>query len=114
MICKECNTENPKEAVFCRHCGKRLNEKRNSSLYKVFNFLVWIGAIISSYCLISLVFPQKHYHTFLNTKKLYYADPLGIDLTGPKWYEEEWITALFISLIITVLLFVIRRKCSKQ
>lgn len=25
MNCKHCGTENPEEAVFCKHCGKRLD-----------------------------------------------------------------------------------------
>ena len=27
MICKKCSTENPENAVFCQHCGKRLDGK---------------------------------------------------------------------------------------
>lgn len=26
-ICNKCNTENPEEAIFCRHCGKRFGNK---------------------------------------------------------------------------------------
>ena len=30
-ICNKCNTENPEEAIFCRHCGKRFGNKSMDS-----------------------------------------------------------------------------------
>ena len=32
MICKNCNTNNPEDALFCRNCGKGLSEDTNKSL----------------------------------------------------------------------------------
>lgn len=116
MKCKKCNSENPENAVFCRVCGNKLESHSHSksSYYGICNVLFWMGLLVSSYCLISVLFPISWYEKFFDgSQHLYYSDPFGIIRDGKKWYMQEMMPTLIVSSFVTVILFYLRKKSTK-
>lgn len=48
MYCPYCGSENIEGAVYCQKCGKKLQEKANNPLKKVFLFLLIILLILGT------------------------------------------------------------------
>lgn len=109
MKCKNCGVENPNDAKFCRGCGKNLNKSgKNFS-----NILFWISLVVSGYCLISVLFPiKRETSSFLGKEYLCYFDPFGINPEGESYYMQEWMSALIVASLVTLIFYWIMKRCS--